>query len=323
MFEPVIGLEIHAQLLTASKIFCGCSTAFGAPPNTHVCPVCLGLARRAAGAEPRGGRSARSAPALALGCRDQRDVDLRAQELLLSGPAEGLPDLAVRAAARERRRARVRCRPTGRSASASRASTWKRTRQVAARGLRRLRSQDLRRLQPQRRAAHRDRHRARSAIGGRRGRVLRPAARDPGLARRQRRQHGRGQPALRRQRVGASGGHRDARHEGRGQEPELVPLPAEGARVRDRAADRRARARAAASCRRRGCGTGGRASRSRCAARKRRTTTATFRSPTCRRSSSTTARVAAIRDAMPELPDARRRRFVDALRAARVRRRRS
>jgi aspartyl-tRNA(Asn)/glutamyl-tRNA(Gln) amidotransferase subunit B len=42
-FEPVIGLEIHAQLLTASKIFCGCSTCFGAPPNTHVCPVCLGL----------------------------------------------------------------------------------------------------------------------------------------------------------------------------------------------------------------------------------------------------------------------------------------
>jgi aspartyl-tRNA(Asn)/glutamyl-tRNA(Gln) amidotransferase subunit B len=42
-YEPVIGLEIHAQLLTASKIFCGCSTAFGAPPNTHVCPVCLGL----------------------------------------------------------------------------------------------------------------------------------------------------------------------------------------------------------------------------------------------------------------------------------------
>jgi aspartyl-tRNA(Asn)/glutamyl-tRNA(Gln) amidotransferase subunit B len=42
-FEPVIGLEIHAQLLTASKIFCGCSTAFGAPPNTNVCPVCLGF----------------------------------------------------------------------------------------------------------------------------------------------------------------------------------------------------------------------------------------------------------------------------------------
>jgi len=42
-YEPVIGLEVHVQLLTATKIFCGCSTAFGAPPNTNVCPVCLGL----------------------------------------------------------------------------------------------------------------------------------------------------------------------------------------------------------------------------------------------------------------------------------------
>lgn len=42
-FEIVIGLEIHAQLRTASKIFCGCSTQFGAPPNTNTCPVCLGL----------------------------------------------------------------------------------------------------------------------------------------------------------------------------------------------------------------------------------------------------------------------------------------
>ncbi len=42
-FEPVIGLEVHTQLKTNTKIFCGCSTAFGAPPNTHVCPVCLGM----------------------------------------------------------------------------------------------------------------------------------------------------------------------------------------------------------------------------------------------------------------------------------------
>src|SRR6187455_3317106 len=40
-WEPVIGLEVHARLLTESKMFCGCSTAFGAPPNTNVCPVCL------------------------------------------------------------------------------------------------------------------------------------------------------------------------------------------------------------------------------------------------------------------------------------------
>jgi aspartyl-tRNA(Asn)/glutamyl-tRNA(Gln) amidotransferase subunit B len=42
-YEAVIGLEVHTQLNTATKIFCGCSTAFGAPPNSHTCPVCLGL----------------------------------------------------------------------------------------------------------------------------------------------------------------------------------------------------------------------------------------------------------------------------------------
>lgn len=42
-FEPVIGMEVHVELGTESKIFCGCPTAFGAPPNTQVCPVCLGL----------------------------------------------------------------------------------------------------------------------------------------------------------------------------------------------------------------------------------------------------------------------------------------
>lgn len=43
LFESVIGLEVHAQLLTKSKIFCSCSTRFGAPPNSNTCPVCLGL----------------------------------------------------------------------------------------------------------------------------------------------------------------------------------------------------------------------------------------------------------------------------------------
>jgi len=42
-YEPVIGLEVHAQLLTSTKIFCGCSTRFGEEPNSNTCPVCLGM----------------------------------------------------------------------------------------------------------------------------------------------------------------------------------------------------------------------------------------------------------------------------------------
>ena len=66
-WETVIGLETHVQLRTASKMFCGCSAAFGAPPNTNVCPVCLGLP----GALPAPNEQALKLgvrAALALGC---------------------------------------------------------------------------------------------------------------------------------------------------------------------------------------------------------------------------------------------------------------
>ena len=56
-YEPVIGLEIHVQLKTRTKMFCGCELSFGEEPNTRTCPVCLGLPGHAAG-DQRPGRAA-------------------------------------------------------------------------------------------------------------------------------------------------------------------------------------------------------------------------------------------------------------------------
>ena len=122
-WEAVIGLEIHVQLATQTKMFCRCVNRFGDPPNTNVCPVCLALPGDAAGAQRRGGAAGHPRGARAR-LRIARAVEVGPQELLLSGPAQGLPDQPVRPAAvlvGALRRARRR-RAASRSASSARTS---------------------------------------------------------------------------------------------------------------------------------------------------------------------------------------------------------
>ena len=126
-WEAVIGLECHVELDTETKMFCGCRNAFGAEPNTNVCPVCLGPSRVPAGAEPRGDPPDRQdRPRARL--RDRPALALPPEELLLSGHAEELPDQPVRPADLRGRPPRRRARPTARRrGSGSRACTWRRT----------------------------------------------------------------------------------------------------------------------------------------------------------------------------------------------------
>jgi len=72
-YEPVIGLEVHVQLKTASKMFCGCTTEFGGPPNSHTCPVCLGFPGVLPVLNKRALFSAIRA-ALAVGCKVSDEV---------------------------------------------------------------------------------------------------------------------------------------------------------------------------------------------------------------------------------------------------------
>ena len=108
-WEVVIGLEIHAQLATKSKIFSGSATAYGAAPNTQASLIDLAYPGVLPVLNEQAVRMAVKF-GLAIGATIARAIDLRPQELLLSGPAEGLSDQPVRAAGGRQRLARHHAR---------------------------------------------------------------------------------------------------------------------------------------------------------------------------------------------------------------------
>ena len=311
-FEPVIGLEIHAQLRTRTKIFCGCSTGVRRAAEFARLPGLPRPAGRAAGAQSpavdyahQGGAGARLRVQTRRRSSRARTTSIPTCRRATRSPSTSGRSRSAAASRVERRQDRAGHRPDPHPHGRGRG-------QVAARRLLRFRSPHLHRLQPQRRAAHRNCQRAGHALG-RRGRgVLQPPARHPRLARRQRRQHGRGQPALRRQRLGAAERRRRR----------SAPRPR--SRTSTRSATCRRRSNTRSTARSTSLESGGRvvqetrlwdaaAGRTlRCAARKRRTTIATSPSPICRRCVVDAARIDAVRATMPELPDARRQRFVAA-----------
>ena len=150
-----IGLEVHCELATATKLFCGCPNEFGDEPNTNICPVMPRPARLAAGAQRAGGRARDARRPGAATARCQPSI-VPPQELLLSRHAEGLSDQPVRRADQRRRLARV----DGTRVGIERAHLEEDTGKSHAR--RRRRAHPRRRLlagrlQPRRRAAGRDR----------------------------------------------------------------------------------------------------------------------------------------------------------------------
>ena len=309
-YEPVIGLEVHAQLRTATKIFCSCRNRFGDAPNTNVCPVCLGLP----GALPVLTRHAVSLAlraALATGCTVQETSIFARKNYFYPGPPQGLPDLAVRAAAGHPRRT-SRSRP-GRAR------------------FRRVRVDRIHMEEDAGKLLHEghpwsaeksgvdfnrsgvplieivsapDLHSAQEAhdyLTALKAVLLYAGVSDCNME----------EGSLR---CDANVSVRPVGTETLGTRAEIKNLNSfrNVARAIDHEIARQSALLAAGgrSCRRRASGTRTGARPSPCAPRKTRTTTATSRSRTCRRSSSAPAWLQDVRASLPELPAEKRRRFV-------------
>ena len=208
-YDTVIGIEVHVELGTVTKMFDGAPAGFGEEPNTSVTPVSLGLPGLAAGGQ-RQGRRVRDPHRAGAELLDRGDVPVRPEELLLPGRAQELPDVAVRRAHRVRglprrragRRQHLPRRDRARAHGGGRRQEHPRRRLRRADPRRRVLA---RRLQPRGHPAGGDRHQAdhrRRRPGARGGPRVRADAAGPvpgagGL----RGPHGARQRARRRQRL--------------------------------------------------------------------------------------------------------------------------
>ena len=276
-FEPVIGLEVHAQLKTDTKIFCGCSTAFGAPPNTQTCPVCLGCRACCRCSTGRWWTSPLRM-ALATGCTIARESRFARKNYFYPDLPKGYQISQYELPIAEhghvdvdgRRRAAARPHPAHPHGGGRRQAHPR----PAAAG-------QPRRPEPGRRAADRDRERAgprtpRTRPGPTCGSCARSCATCGSATATSKRAASAATPTSR---SGPGAGR--ARDPHRAEEPELLPLRRAGDRVRDRAPEG---GPAGGRHRRPGdapVGRRGRPDASPCAARRRPTTTAISRTPTC------------------------------------------
>lgn len=232
-YETVIGLEVHAELSTKSKIFCGCPTEFGAPPNTHTCPICLGHPGVLPVTNKQAVEFAMKA-ALALNCEISRETKFdrknyfypdspKAYQISQYDQPIGYNGwIDIESTGDEAHRDHPPP-PGGRRGQAD---------------AQRLRRRIARRLQPRGRTAHRDRVRAGHPLAGRSTRLSGKAESDHPVHGSVRRAHGARLAALRCQRVDSSIWAKRVRYQDRAEKYELLPQRANGAGIRSSAPDR-------------------------------------------------------------------------------------
>ena len=317
-YEPVIGLETHVELGTASKMFCGCSTTFGAEPNTQTCPVCLGLP----GSLPVANAAAIESTiriGLALGCRIATwcrfarknyfypDIPKDFQTTQYDEPlcTAGHLDVEVDGETYRVEIERVHLEE----------DTGKNLHVGGATG--RIHGADHSLIDYNRAGiplveivTRPDPRRRRQGARGGQG-LRHRAARDPAGARRLRGPDGAGQPALRRQHLARADRQPRVGHPHRDQERELAALGRAGGALRDAPPGRRARRGRPDPAGDPALPRGHRHHVARAGARRRRPTTGTSPSPTSCRSPRTRSGSTSSLAALPELPAARRVRLAE------------